>query len=328
MDASGYGRISGVDLPVSRIFFGTAIPAMQRGGDASEQLDAAFALGVNAFDCARGYGGSEKSLGRWMRARGNRERVVILSKCGNAGLFGKVHIVRRVIERELEASLQALDTDYIDIYLLHRDDPKTPVSEIIETLNEMKQRGKIRAFGGSNWSHRRIAEANAWAESHGLEGFTVSSPNYGLAEQCTDPWGGGCVTISGAVNADARAWYAENGMPVIAYSSLGRGFFSGRFASGDYATARKILDRPAEKGYLCAANMERLRRAEMLAREQACTVSEIAMRYVFSGNMNMFAVVGTANPERIQKNIKAAKCPLSAEAFRWLQLEKSEYCNS
>ena len=315
------GRIPGVDKPVSRLFFGTAIPQMAMGGDANGLLDGVFALGVNAFDCARGYGGAEGSLGGWIRARGNRERVVILSKCGNVGLFGRVHINRGVIERELSESLRALGTDYIDVYLLHRDDPKTPLGEILETLNEMKQRGKIRAFGASNWTHDRIAEANAYAASHGMEGFAASSPNYGLAEQHADPWGGSCVSISGAENADARAWYAASAMPVIAYSSLGRGFFSGKFKSGDYPAASRVLDRPAQKGYLCAENMERLRRAEILAGEKECAVSEIAMRYVFSGDMNMFAAVSSQSPERMRQNIDAARHPLSAKEARWLNLE-------
>lgn len=312
--------IPGVDKPVSRLFFGTAISEMVLGGNANALLDSVFDLGVNAFDCARGYGGAEKSLGGWVRDRGNRERVVILSKCGNAGLFGQVRINRRVIERELRESLRALGTDYIDIYLLHRDDPKTPLSEIIETMNELKRQGYIRAFGASNWTHTRIAEANAYAAAKGLEGFAVSSPNYGLAVQCADPWGGNCVTLSGTENAGARAWYAANGMPVIAYSSLGRGFFSGRFKSGDYAAARKVLDRVAQKGYLCEENMERLRRAEILAREKGCTVSEIAMRYVFSGDMNAFAIVSSRNTERMRQNIDASHCLLSEEEMLWLEL--------
>lgn len=314
-----YGTIPGVDKPVSRVFFGTAIQPMSLGGDANALLDDVLALGANAFDTARGYGGAEVSLGRWIRARGNREKVVILSKCGNAGAFGRVHIDRKVIERELSQSLRALGTDYIDIYLLHRDDPKTPLAEIIDALNEQKRKGLIRAFGASNWTHARIAEANAYAASRGLEGFSVSSPNYGLAVQHANPWRGSCVTISGAENAGARAWYADSGMPVIAYSSLGRGFFSGRFQSGDYAAAKRILDRPAQKGYLCAENMERLRRAEMLAKEKGCTVSEIALRYAFSCNMNLYAIVSTASPERMRQNIEASRQPLSAEEARWLE---------
>lgn len=308
-----YGEIPGVGMAVSRIFFGTATKPMTAGEDADEILDAAVAAGINAFDCARGYGHAEESLGRWARRRSNRGEVVILTKCGNVGLLGGVHVNRKVVEKELKQSLKALGTDYIDIYLLHRDDPKTPVSELIETLNEAKVKGLIRSFGVSNWTHGRIEEANRYAEEHGMEGFTVSSPNFGLARQVQDPWGGGCVTVSGPENEAARAWYAQRQMPVLAYSSLGRGFFSGRFASFDYAAARKVLDGPSQKGYLCDENMRRLRNAEELAARYGTGVSQIAMRYVFGSPMNVFAIASTTNPGRLAENVEAALQPLCSD---------------
>lgn len=314
-----YREIPGVGKPVSRIFFGTAIMPMLRGKNMNALLDSIYALGINSIDCARGYGAAEKSLGMWIRERNNRDRIVLLTKCGNISLSGKVCVNREVIEKELELSLKTLGTDYIDIYLLHRDDPNTSVSEIIDCLNEAKRKGKIRVFGVSNWTHERIIEANEYAEKHGLEGFSVSSPNFGLAEQVADPWGGGCVTISGPKNEKAREWYAESKMPVMAYSSLGRGFFSGRFKSGDMEGAKKVLDGPARKGYLCATNMERLRRAEILAGQKNCNVPQIAMRYIFGNKMNVFAIVSVTNPERMCQNIEAALNPLSEDEVLWLE---------
>lgn len=317
--APPYREIPGVEKPVSRIFFGTAITSMLMGRNAEAILDTAMALGINAFDCARGYGMAEKSLGNWIKARNNRERVVLLTKCGNMDAKGNVHIDRAVIHTELARSLAALQTDYIDIYLLHRDDPKTPISEIVRTLNEIKAAGKIRTFGVSNWTHERIAEANAYAEENGLEGFRVSSPNFGLARQICDPWGGGCITVSGPENAGTVEWYAESGMPVIAYSSLGRGFFSGKFKSFDYVGAKKILDGPSQKGYLCEENMRRLRNAEALAEKYGTAVSDIAMRYVFGSRMNVFAVVSTTNPMRLADNVRSAGEPLGGEDIMFLE---------
>ena len=313
-----YSIIPGVDKPVSKIFFGTAIFPIMMGNSAHALFDAVFAQGMNAFDCARGYGMAENMLGNWIKDRDNREKVVLLTKCGNAGPQG-VHIDRQVIETELQTSLAALQTDYIDIFLLHRDDPKTPVSEIIDTLNECVQQGKVRVFGASNWTHSRIAEANAYAESKGLQGFSVSSPNYGLAEQVEDPWGGDCITITGDVNADARAWYSRTQMPVLAYSSLARGFLSGKFKSFDYETAKAVMDPFAQKGYLHPCNMERLARAEQLAEKYDCTVAQIAMRYIFAGAMNVYALVSTTDPCRMRDNIVAAHHPLTLEEAEWLE---------
>lgn len=316
-----YAEITGINKPVSRIFFGTAIMHMAMGKDAGELLDEVLASGINAFDCARGYGRAENSLGNWVHDRGIREKVVILTKCGNVDPEGKVQVNRQVIESELAQSLEALRTDYIDIYLLHRDDPATPVGELIECLNDMKRQGKLRVFGASNWTHSRIEEANSYAQAHGLEGFTVSSPNYGLALQIEDPWGGACVTVSGEENKEARQWYVDKGMPIIAYSSLGRGFFSGKFKSGDYTAAKAVLDPPAQKGYLHEENMERLRRAEKLAERDKCSVSQTAMRYVFSSPMNIFAVVSTTSPDRLRQNIAASLFPFSAEDVGFLECE-------
>ncbi|MBR4333424.1 MAG: aldo/keto reductase [Clostridia bacterium] len=311
--------IPGLSLPVSSVFFGTAMPPLTTDSpDAEALLDSVLTGGVNAFDCARSYGLAEKTLGRWIRERGIRDQVAILSKCGDIR-NGKVEVNHRVIREQLAQSLDALETDCIDLYLLHRDDPGTPVEEFIETLNEAQKKGMIRLFGASNWTHERIAAANRYAEKKGVMGFSVSSPNYGLTRQMKDLWGGGCITISGPENEAARAWYRENQMPVIAYSSLGRGFFSGRFKAYDYESARNVLDSFARQGYLYEQNMARLARAEELARKFGVTVPEIAMRYVFGSGMNVFAVVSTTSPRRLQMNLHAAAQPLNARDIAYLE---------
>lgn len=311
-------KISGLNKSVSRVLFGTAMGVMSSGEDASEILDVAMSLGINTFDTARGYGLAEESLGRWVSARGNRENVVILSKCGNIK-DGVVCVDSNVIKKELEESLIALQTEYIDIYLLHRDDRNVPVSEVIETLNEVKSAGKIKIFGVSNWTHERIEAANEYAYSKGLSGFSVSSPHYGLAVQVEDLWGGGCVTLTGDTNKIARKWYEDNQMPVIAYSALARGFFSGAFRSNDLERAKKVLDEYARKGYLYEINLERLRRAEILAEKYNTTVSMIAMRYMFSSKMNMYSVVSSSKPENIRMNVEATKNRLSDKDISFLE---------
>ncbi len=317
--------IAGLNKPVSRIFFGTANPPISTGEEESayELLDRAMAWGINTFDCARSYGLAENTLGKWIESRNCRDQAVILSKCGDVR-NGKVLVNRRVITEQLQQSLETLRTDRIDIYLLHRDDPKTPVEEMIDTLNEYQQKGAIGLFGVSNWTHERIELANRYAASRGLNGFAVSSPNYGLARQMADPFGGDCVTVSGPENRNAREWYIRNQMPVVAYSSLGRGFFSGRFRAYDTDAARGILDIYAQKGYLYQENMERLRRAELLAEKNGISVAEVAMRYVFSSPMNVFAVVSSASPERIRMNIRAAEHPLEPADVRYLEADEAD----
>lgn len=209
MSGMKYGKIPYVEKPVSRILFGTAMPPFMMGGDGNELLDAVFAAGVTTFDTARNYMAAELSFGKWIEERGIRDKIVILSKCGHPSMFGRKRINEKEMRRDLKKSLDYLHTDFIDIYLLHRDDPEVGAGEIVEIFNAMHTEGKIGAFGGSNWTYERIAEANEYAYKKNLIPFSVSSPNYGLADQVADPWGGGCVSISGPVNEKARAWYVE-----------------------------------------------------------------------------------------------------------------------
>lgn len=314
-----YGEIEGVGKKISRIFLGTAISPFLDGKEADDLLDQMYELGINAFDSARGYGLSERVLGHWVKHKKNREEVVILTKCGNATPTGTVHIDRAVMTNELKQSLSELGTDYVDILLLHRDDVNTSIAEYLETFNDFVREGIIKSFGVSNWTVDRIQEANAYAAEHGLCPFSLSSPNFGLAEQVNDPWGGNCVTISGQGNKEVRDWYSRTNMPVLAYSALGRGFFSGRFEAGDYETAKSVLDAYAQKGYMYPVNMERLERCQILAEKRSCSVAQVAMSYIFSHSMNVFAVVSTTSPDRMKLNIEAAKLRLSEQEVIFLE---------
>ena len=317
-----YGTIPGIAMPVSRIFFGMAMLPFIAGEDGSGLLDSAFEAGINAFDLARNYGLAEQSMGKWLQKRGNRDKVVLLSKCAHPDNAGGKRVSEKEIRKDFQLSSEALGVSRIDIYLLHRDDPEVPAGQVVEILNALYAEGKIGAFGGSNWTHERVAEANEYAYAHNLVPFTVSSPNFGLAEQIRDPWGGGCVTISGPENESARAWYSARQMPVIAYSSLGRGFFSGRMKSTDADHPGDFLDEFAVKGYVCPQNFERLRRCEELAKQKNASVPQIAMRWIFGQQVNTFAVVSTSRPERIRDNLAALSLDMTQAEMDYLDLRR------
>lgn len=205
--------------------------------------------------------------------------------------------------------------------MLHRDDTDVPVDGIVKILNKLHKEGKVGAFGASNWTHGRIAMANAYAKEHGLVPFTVSSPNFGIAEQIDDPWGGGCITISGPTNKEARKWYEENEILIFAYSSLGRGFFSGSFKSNEPEKAKEILDLPGIKGYCCESNFKRLERVEKLAKEKGVTVAQISMAWIFNQPMKVAALTSPLTVEQMKENIAASEIILSQKETQWLDLE-------
>ena len=107
---------------------------------------------------------------------------------------------------------------------MHRDNLDVPVVEFVEVLNEHVQAGRIRVFGGSNWSLERIQEANAYAESKGLQGFGIVSNNFSLARM-VDPVWKGCIAAS---EAKQKAWFEETKTPLLSWSSQARGFFTDR----------------------------------------------------------------------------------------------------
>lgn len=316
-----YAEIPYVNKKVSRILFGAAGDGFQEGADENELLDAIFAMGVNTFDTARQYALSENTLGKWIYDRSNRDQVVILSKCGHPSPNWEKRLNEKAIREDFALSSKALGTDYIDIYLMHRDDPDVEVGCIVELFNALHAEGKIGAYGGSNWTHQRIEEANEYAYKHNLIPFSVSSPNFGLADQKKDLWGGGSVSISGPANQGARDWYRKNQLPVVAYSSLGRGLFSGRVKGTEPENASKYMDEYAMKGYGYPDNFERLRRCEELAVKKHCSVPQIAMAWIFRQKLNTFAVVSTTKASRMQENIDALHIELSEEEVKFLDLK-------
>jgi aryl-alcohol dehydrogenase-like predicted oxidoreductase len=268
-------------------------------------------------------GHSEKGIGNWLEKRENRDKVVIISK-GCHPAAGKPRVTAHDLTADLFDCLNRLKSKYVDAYLLHRDDPETEVGAMVEAFNEHLVKRRIRAFGVSNWTYQRIQEANEYADKNGLVGFTLSSPNYGLAEQVEDPWGPGCVTISGPKNKKARKWYLKNEMPVLAYSSLARGFFSGRITRENFEESKEMLDKACQTAYCHEVNFQRLDRAWKLAKENDITIPQLVLTYLLSSSLQVFPIVGAANGDEFKENLKAFEIKLTPEEREWLDLERDK----
>ena len=315
-----YGHIPGVAKPIARLVQGTVMVTSKDLERSFALLDAVYELGGTTFDTAHGYGGGdcERTVGRWVRERGLRDQVVIIGK-GAHPYGGRQRVTPADITSDLHESLERLQTDMIDLYLLHRDDASVPVGPIVEVLNQHHQAGKIGAFGGSNWSTARLAEANAYAAVRGLTPFVASSPNFSLAVQVKAPWDG-CISISGPNGQAERAWYAANNMPLFPWSSLAGGFFSGRFRRDNLDTFDSYLDKLCVETYCVEPNFERLDRAEQLGREKGLTIPQIATAYVLSQPLDIFPLVGCASGEEFRANLEASAVRLTPEEVAWLDL--------
>lgn len=310
-------QMPGSNKQVSRFFMGTMRIGLNNYDESAQLLDSALRLGVNAFDLAYVYGGgdSERAMGKWMMERGNREQVYIATKGAHPDANGP-KVNPAAIAADLGESLSRLNTSYVDAYLLHRDDLSVPVGPIVEALNEHHRAGRIRAFGGSNWTHTRIAEANAYAKERGLVPFTISSPYFGLCEQVDNPWGPGCVSISGEEGKAARDYYLAERMPILAYSSLGRGMLSGRVTRENY---QELLDKAALTAYAHDINFDRLDRARQMAAEKGVTVPQLGLAYILAQPLMVCPIVGAANEEELAQTVASLHIKLSPAECAWLE---------
>ena len=290
--------------------------------DSFALLDDVYALGCQTIDTAHVYGGgsSERIIGRWLENRGLREQIVLITK-GAAQSEDRRRITPFDIAADLHDSLARLKTDYIDLYLLHRDDPNVPVELIMDTLNEHCQAGRIHAFGASNWSHERIEAANTYARANKLEPFVVSSPQFSLAEPLNEPWPL-CLSISGPAGRAAREWYTKTQMPLLIWSPLASGFFSGRFHRDNlHVFGEREWDGVVVRTYASESNFQRLERARILAAQKGLDAAQVALAFVMNHPMNIFVQVGPRRSENFRTNIEASEVQLTAREMDWLDLK-------
>lgn len=300
-----YGSIPGVDKQVSRLVMGC--DNQTNLAHASAMFDAFFEMGGTTFDTAFIYGGGyiEKLVGQWVRNRGVREDVVMITKGAHTP-----HCDPESLTRQLEESLERQGTDYADLYMMHRDNTDIPVGEFVDVMDEHLRAGRIRSYGGSNWTPERVDEANAYAKANGRTGFTILSNHFGLAEALDVPWAG-CVH---ATDPDSKAWLEERGIALLPWSSQARGFFTGRAHPEDRSDAELV------RCYYSDENFERLARAEELGAERGVPATAIALAFVLHQQFPTFALFGPRSIGEMRSSTLGLGVELSAQEMAWLDL--------
>lgn len=313
-----YGSVAGVAKPVSRLVQGTVMLTPTRREAGFELLDGVFERGCTCFDSAHVYGNGdcERVLGEWVRSRGIEDRVAILDK-GAHPYEGRNRVTPHDIRSDCMESLGRLGLSFIDLYLLHRDDPAVPVSEIVDTLENLANEGLIGAYGGSNWTVGRLREAAEYAARAGRRGFAASSPQFGLAWPQKPVWEG-CVTLGGPRNEPFLEAYRQMGIATFAWSSLGGGWFSGRFRRGDSGDHEDYFDKLCWECYAHEENFNRLERAEELARHSGCSPALIALAWLMHQDLDCFALVGCRSVPEFAEDAAALDAVLPTAQVRWL----------
>ncbi len=304
-----YAEVPGIARPVSRLVMGCD---NQRTMPASAAMwDDWFERGGNAFDTAWLYGAGimEKLLGHWMKHRGVRDDVVLIGKGGHTP-----YCTPEGLTRQLQESLERLQADRVEFYFLHRDNPAVPVGEFVDVLNEHVQAGRIKVFGGSNWSIARVQAANRYAKRKGLPGFGALSNQFSLARMVEPPWGG-CLSAS---DADSRKWLKKTRTPFFAWSSQARGFFTGR------AAPEQRDDADLVRCWYADDNWQRRERAFALAREKGVSAVAIAGAYVLHQPFPSFALIGPRTIAETKSSLDALRVELTPREVAWLNLEREK----
>jgi aryl-alcohol dehydrogenase-like predicted oxidoreductase len=298
-------RLGMTNLEVSRIAFGT----WQLGGewgsfderDAIAAIRHARELGINLFDTAQGYGfgASERLLGRALRddLDHRREEIVIATKGGlRMSDDGLVRDSRPAwLRRGVEASLEALEVDHIDLYQVHWPDPQVPFAETAMALQGLVDEGKIRHIGVSNFDATQMAE---FARTRPVE---TLQPPYHLFRR--------------EIQREILLYCWEHDIGVLAYGPLAHGLLTGafdestRFAPDDWRSQSPLF-----RGETFRRNLETVRElAQFAAEEHGCTVGQLAIAWTLSNPVVRVAIVGSRQPAHIEESVGALKVSLTDE---------------
>jgi aryl-alcohol dehydrogenase-like predicted oxidoreductase len=289
--------VSGADVGLgrrrSRLVLGTF--DLPDTAPAGRVLDRFNAGGGRALDVANVYrdGEAAQAVGRWLRARHRPEGVVVYAKGCHPP-----HCRPELVPSEVDKACRLLGLDRIDVFILHRDEPSLPVGAWADALLEQVARGRIGAFGVSNWTVARLRELRAHLDRIGEDRLVAFSNHFSLAEMVSAPWPG-CL----AVSRDELLALADARVKVLAWSSLATGFFAGRETAS----------------WASAGNSARRERASALAGQLGTSAPGVALAYVFHQPEYVLPVVGTRSEAHIDAAFRAADVELIPEQLRWLE---------
>jgi predicted dehydrogenase/aryl-alcohol dehydrogenase-like predicted oxidoreductase len=300
-------RIAGIDKPTSVLALGAV--GLETPAHAAILLDAFYERGGTVVDTAWNYfaGRADRVVGGWMETRGVREDMVVLAK----GLHTPL-VYPDVVSRQLSDSLERLRTDYTDLYVMHRDNPNVPVGEFVDAIDREVKAGRIRVWGGSNWTRERMDAAIEYANKNGKTPPGVLSNNFSLAEMIEAPWVG-CIASSD----DAwKAWLRQRRVPLLAWSSQAQGFFTER-------AGRDKRDEPElVRCWYSEGNFARRDRAAELAKRLGKKPLHVALAYCMAQDFLVLPLIGPLTLQELDDSLEALDISLTPKDVAWLETGK------
>jgi aryl-alcohol dehydrogenase-like predicted oxidoreductase len=306
-----YRELGRSGLQVSRVCLGGNVFGWTADETTSfSLLDAWVDAGMNFVDTADVYsrwaaghhgGESETVIGKWLKRSGKRDQVVIATKVGKDMGDGRVGLGGDYIRRAVEASLQRLQTDVIDLYQSHDDDPNTPLEETLGAYADLIAAGKVRAIGASNHSAARLSEALAVSAKRGLPRYESLQPLYNLVERP-------------AFEAELEAVCVKNGLGVINFYALASGFLTGKYRSE--ADLGKSARGQGVKKYLNERGLRVLAALDAVAERLNATPAQVALAWQIARPSITAPIASATSLAQLNGLVAAARLRLDAEAIR------------
>jgi aryl-alcohol dehydrogenase-like predicted oxidoreductase len=276
------------------------------------QLDAALDAGLNFVDTADVYsrwipghqgGESETIIGKWFAISGKRKDVIVTTKLGREMGEGMKGLTAAYIPQAVENSLRRLQTDYIDIYQAHVDDPETPLEETMGAFDKLVKQGKVRYIGASNYSGARLAEAIETSRNHGLASYTMLEPHYNLVERP-------------GFEADLLPVVEKYHLGVTPYFSLAAGFLTGKYRSPQ--DAEKAARGKTVQKYLNPWGFSVVAVLEEVANAHGSTPARVALAWLLAQPGVTAPIASATSEKQLADLVEATKLKLDAESIQKL----------
>ncbi|OCT12575.1 hypothetical protein A8709_32690 [Paenibacillus pectinilyticus] len=317
-----YRNLPKTELRVSALCLGTAlIGTAVSEKDSFRILDQFVDSGGNFIDTARAYaiwepggeGVSEQIIGKWLADRGYRDTIVVATKGAHPAwsAIETPRLSRKEITQDCERSLLALGLGTIPIYWLHRDDPSRPLSDIFETLEFLRLSDKIRYYGFSNWSTKRMREALTYAKENNLTGFIANQPMWSFAK--VNPEGIPDST-SYSMDEDMYSFHCESKLTVIPYTAQAKGFFSKWEQFG-----LEALHSSLHTAYENDTNQARFEKLKRLSQETGHSITTLSLSWLTSQpDFVTIPIVWSSQLSQLSEVLKAGQLVLDPHVVRSL----------
>jgi aryl-alcohol dehydrogenase-like predicted oxidoreductase len=276
-------------------------------------LDAFVESGFNFIDTADVYsrwipgnpgGESETILGRWLKRSGNRQKVLIATKVGSEMGPGKKGLSKAYILRAAEDSLKRLQTDRIDLYQSHVDDPDTPMEETLEAYAQLIGQGKVRAIGASNFTAERLAQALTVSKQHGWPRYESLQPRYNLYDRAD-------------YETKLERLCLVNGLGVIPYFSLAMGFLTGKYRT-EADRSKSARGQRVVKTFLNERGLRILSALDQVAKQHHSKPAAVSLAWLMARPSITAPIASATNLEQLNHMLGAAKFELDHPSIELL----------